>query len=267
MINLQAINLVMTMHLHLFGATIMKKWSVNEIVIGSCLDSLVFCEQKDAILLSVGPTPPQFFEESYVPWHEKMFSLSLRGKVPFHKAIKSIKIRDNRATVIYGNGLYRDVLFNRCYVFSDHCLKLENELMAENNFARTVYDFFEISKFESHEIDTIHDTDDFVSKIIFYDSGRLGRKTKSDIVTVSKIFAANFLDFDYTDTSCRFKARKMIEDKGIRAVVNRVDKTTGKVYRDRIKLSFVDRLIVNNDTRKYKPSRLVKFPNKICRVR
>ena len=59
----------------------------------------------------------------------------------------------------------------------------------------------------------------------------------------------------------------MIEAHGVRGTVNRVDKETGKVYRDRIKLSFVDRVIINNDTRVYKPSKEVKFPNKSCRVR
>ena len=163
--------------------------------------------------------------------------------------------------------MMRKINFNKCYVFSDYLVKLENEIVSERVLPRTVYDFFRISKSEPHDIDTISDTDDFVSQIIFYDSGRLGRKTKSDIVTVSKIFEDNFLDFDYTDTSCRFKARKMIEAQGVRGVVNRVDKESKKVYRDRIKLSFVDRVIINNDTRKYKSSKEVKFPNNNCRVR
>ena len=59
----------------------------------------------------------------------------------------------------------------------------------------------------------------------------------------------------------------MIEEKGMLGVVNRLDKINGKVYRDRINLSFVDRVVLNHDLRKYRTSKYIKFPNKMCRVR
>ena len=219
------------------------------------------------MLLAVDPIAPVFVESEYQSWHEKLFQLGVEGKVPFYDSIKSIKIRENTATVIHGNSSLTKVGFKKCYVFSDYRVSLENEMVSEREFPRTVYDFFQITKSEPHHIKLIEDSDDFVSKIVFYESGRLKNKSNTDIVTVSKIFSSNFLDFDFSDTSCKFKARKMIEEKGVLGIVNRVDKITNKVYRDRINLSFVERLVVNNDLRKYKASKHVKFPNKLCRVR
>ena len=219
------------------------------------------------MLLTVDPAAPVFIEPEYQQWHEKLFQLSIDGKVPFHDSIKSIKIREKTATVIYANSSLVRIDFKKCHVFSDYGVSLENELISEKQFPRTVYDFFQITKSEPHEIKIIKDSDDFVSKIVFYESGRLKNKSNTDIVTVSKIFSSNFLDFDFSDTSCKFKARKMIEEKGVLGIVNRVDKITNKVYRDRINLSFVERLVVNNDLRKYKSSKHVKFPSRFCRVR
>lgn len=219
------------------------------------------------MLLTVDPMAPVFVESEYQSWHEKLFQLSVEGKVPFYDSIKSIKIREKTATVVHGNNNLTKIDFKRCYVFSDYGVSFENEIILEKEFPRTVYDFFQITKSEPHDIKVIEDSDDFVSKIVFYESGRLKNKSNTDIVTVSKIFSSNFLDFDFSDTSCKFKARKMIEEKGILGIVNRVDKITNKVYRDRINLSFVERLVINNDLRKYKTSKYVKFPNKLCRVR
>ena len=74
------------------GSITMKRWSASSIVIGSCLDSMVFCEQREAVLLAVDPIAPQFFETDHAEWHEKMFSLSVNGQVPFHDSIQSIRI-------------------------------------------------------------------------------------------------------------------------------------------------------------------------------
>ncbi len=245
----------------------MSKWCVNNLVIGSCLDSFKFCQGKGDMLLSVEAESPVFIHSEHAHWHKTLFELSLNGKVPFQDKITSVKLQEQTATVIYGHNNSKKIDFNKCYVFCDHKVSLENEIISETTRARTVYDFFQISKFEPHSLQVIEDTDDFVHKIIFYESGRLKNKLNTDIVTVSKIFSDNFLDFDFSDTSCRFKARKMIEENGVLGVVNRVDKKSGKVYRDRINLSFVDRMIFNNDTRRYKTSKHVKFPNKTCKVR
>ena len=219
------------------------------------------------MILTVDPEPPIFINSDYEQWHKSLFDLSVNGKAPFFDQVKKVKIQDRTATVIYGNNNFKKIDFKKCYVFCDHHLSLENEITSESSEPRTVYDFFEISKFEPHDVEMIEDVDDFVHKIVFYESGRLKNKLKTDIVTVSKIFSDNFLDFDFSDTSCRFKARKMIEEKGVLGVINRVDKISGKVYRDRICLSFVDRVVINNDKRKYRTSKYVKFPNRTCKVR
>ncbi len=245
----------------------MSIWYVNNLVIGSCLDSFKFCQDKGDMLLSIDPELPVFVNSEYPRWHSVLFQLGVDGKAPFHSQINSVKLKDQVATVIYGNNNSKKIQFKKCYVFCDYRVSLENEILSETPRPRTVYDFFEMSKFEPHNLTVIEDSGDFAHKVVFYESGRLKNKLNTDIVVVSKILSDNFLDFDFSDTSCRFKARKMIEQKGVLGVVNRVDKKSGKVYRERINLSFVDRIIFNNDTRKYKTSKHVKFPNRTCKVR
>ena len=245
----------------------MSIWYVNNLVIGNCLDSFKFCQDKGDMLLCIDPELPIFVNSEYPHWHKMLFQLGVDGKVPFHSQISSVKLKDQVATVIYGGNNSKKIEFKKCYVFCDYKVSLENEILSETSRPRTVYDFFEMSKFEPHNLTVIEDSGDFAHKIVFYESGRLKNKLNTDIVVVSKIFSGNFLDFDFSDTSCRFKARKMIEEKGVLGVVNRVDKKSGKVYRERINLSFVDRIIFNNDTRKYKTGKHVKFPNRTCKVR
>ena len=119
------------------------------------------------MLSTVDPVAPVFIESGYQQWHEKLFQLGVDGKVPFHDSIKSIKIRGKKATVIYGNSSLTKICFKKCHVFSDYGVSLENEIISDKQFPRTVYDFFQVTKSEPHNIKIIKDSDDFVSKIVF----------------------------------------------------------------------------------------------------
>jgi len=238
-----------------------RDWFADKLVVGSCLRAILYAKINDCTLIYNGLSSPYFFEEGYKAWNQHIFRLGLLGKVPFSDRVKFLRVRGSTITVVYGGNHSVKISFKKCYVFDDNCLDLENEVVERNQEKLKVVDWINLKKCVKFETEEITSKDDFVNRIILYESARLDSDVKhKDAVVVSHLSKDQLLDFEFSDTMCKFKTRKALEEDGIVGTVNRVDKQTGKVFRNRIDLSVVSRDVVRVGSDKYEPSPLVEFP-------
>ncbi|MBT5638147.1 MAG: hypothetical protein HOJ16_06255 [Candidatus Peribacter sp.] len=238
-----------------------RTWSVDKIVVGSCLRSVLYAQINDCPLIYNGSSPPYFFDEGFEMWNQRMFRLGLLGKIPFSDRVKSLRVRGESITVIHGGNHSAKILFKKCYVFDNNCLDLENEVIEKGQEKLKVVDWINLKKCVKFETDEIRSKDDFVNRIVLYESGRLDSDLRhKDVVVVSYLSEGQLLDFEFSDTMCRFKTRRALEENGIMGTVNRIDKKTGKVFRNRIDLNVTSRDVIKVGLDRYEPSSLVEFP-------
>jgi hypothetical protein len=236
-------------------------WLVNDLVIGSCLRSVLYSKLRGATLLFNKKARLRFFDDEYKLWNEEVFKLSVAGQVPFGESINSIRITNNTAFVSYGRSCSKKIKFKKCYVFDDNLLMLENALLRKEIKKSKVIDWIDIKKCANLENTSLFTGDDFVSKVIPYKSGRVyANLDHRDLVVVSYLSESQLQDFDYSDTMCKFKTRDFLEQSGAIGTVNRVDSATGKVFRNRIDLNVTRRDVECMDKNIYESSKWVKFP-------
>lgn len=240
---------------------IMQTWSVDKIVVGSCLRSALYARANDCTLIYNGSSVPYFFEDVYERWNKEIFHLSLLGKVPFSDRVKSLRVRGNVINVTYGGAFVAKVAFKKCYVFDDNLLDLENEILEKDHQSFKVVDWMNVRRLSNTQTCEIVSEENFVSKIVLYESGRIDSdRQHKDAVVLSYLSEDQLLDFNFSDTMCKFKTRKVLEENGMIGTVNRIDKKTGKTFRHRIDLNVVSRDVVRVGFDKYKSSSLVEFP-------
>tara|TARA_A100001015_G_scaffold317495_1_gene434627 strand:- start:1458 stop:2096 length:639 start_codon:yes stop_codon:yes gene_type:complete len=211
-------------------------------------------------LLFNSKSKPKFFDSNYDVWNKEIFELSLAGLVPFGESIESIRISKNTASVSYGSKLSRKINFKVCSVFNDSMLSVENDLIEKQTKKAKVIDWISLKKCEQEDLQNINTTDDFVNRVIPYKSGRIDSNSNhKDIVVVSYLNKMQLMNFDFSDTMAKFKTKDLLQKHNIRGTVNRIEKLTGKEYRNTIDLTVTKREVICRDKNIYQSSESVKF--------
>ena len=236
----------------------------DKLVIGSTLESLVYCFLNNLPMVCTRLQPPFSFEHFDVDddlsvfgiqnieqkiktnltektvgvnklwlWERLFFHLSVSGLCFLSEKAVSLRISNNIIKAATANARLVKICFNDLIIFDDrnvHGLgvyKIENKIF-------TVYDWLDVRSGMKHGYDQIEDTTDFVNHIIFYPSDRVaGDHNFKDAIAVSYLTKEMLQDFEYSDINARFKTLQLMKQNGIRGARNgrdMLDKTKFKYY-------------------------------------
>ncbi len=202
----------------------------KNIVIGSSLPALLFAYYNEYPIIINSLRRPfrfdslsmdvQFHDEvirsnSYL-WSAVAWRLSMEGLAPFGPSAKSVRIKDDVISNVVESGTNIKISFEKCYVFDDDNLTVENEILQEASGEVRVFDWMNVRRGTTHGIDYLGSEDDFVRHIYFYKSERIdGNHNKKDLVAVSFLKEEDLQDFEYSETMARFKIQKEMSSHGI----------------------------------------------------
>ena len=171
-------------------------------------------------------------------WDRLTFILSMAGLVMMPNTIKNVR-KENNKLVFTTQGNSRTTVRYNTLVSYD---KIDEKTMH-------VYDWFDIKSGSKITLDFIADEGEFVSKIYFYKSKRIGsKKTSRDLVAYSKINKEEIYDYEKSESFCRLKTIQMMKQAGLRGKPNGYNKRGTALYYA-IKLEHTHREIIKD----YKP--------------
>ena len=234
---------------------------LDNLVIGHSYSAVLYAYDTDSKLIINSEKQPFFFESFQSDWSNKLFEMSIAGNVLFGSAVKSVRFEDNTASITHSNQKTK-VTFNKCTVFEDDNLLLQNELVNSKTMKSLVLDWVSVRSCGLHDHLELHTDSDFVNSVYFYKSNRIsGNHNKKDAVCLSYLEPDQLSDFDYSDTMARFKLEQVMLDSGIKGASRGIDKRTKKLSLRKIKLEVSKREVYTNIINSYKDSEFVVFKN------
>jgi hypothetical protein len=220
----------------------------DKIVIGSCLDAVLFAFNNSYPIFFTKPQRPFRFDHldpgidlsclkipacnkslttlgdpqsvgapKEILWERLLFLLSLDGKAPLSNLCHSLRYDGNSMVCSNEYSKIMEFKFEQCYYFGDLDAAglVQRKELDEDTYI--CYDHIAFNKGGKHEIDYLHTDDDFVSEIWFYGSDRIdGNTPVRDACAVSKLTASQLLDFNYSETMARFKTIHEMESRGMK---------------------------------------------------
>jgi len=194
-------------------------------------------------------------------WSAVALRLSLEGLSPFGPAVQALRIKDNIISNVVEPGTSMKIGFEKCYVFDDDNLTVENEIIEEPGGYVRVFDWMNVRRGTTHGIDYLGSEDDFVRHIYFYKSERIdGNHNKKDLVAVSYLRKEDLEDFGYSETMARFKIQKEMSAHGIIGAKSGLTHD-GKQRKYNVKVEPDYRYVQPLGRRSYKNSERVEFMN------
>jgi hypothetical protein len=224
----------------------------DEIVIGSCLDAMMYAFSRQCPIFFTSALRPFRFDRlppdvnleflkikssskslttlegereagisKELLWERLLFLQSLAGNAPLSDLCHTIRYDGNRVVCSNEYSKIFEFNFRECTYFDDksaHGFVSKNTLDEDSYLC---YDYIAFNSGGKHEIDYIHTDDDFVSEIWFYPSDRIdGNTLVRDACAVSKLTRAQMANFDYSETMARFKTIHEMESRGMKGKFN-----------------------------------------------
>lgn len=232
---------------------------LDKLVIGSSPLAVKYANSHNLPIIINSNSSPMFYEETLSQWSSDLFEISLRGQALFGSEVKTVRIVENVASVTHAT-FRTDIEFNKCFIFDDQNLFLENELLKSEKLKSKVVDWVSVRSCAEHFTDNIFIDSDFVKEVYFYKSDRIsGNHNKRDAVCISYLTKEELKDFDFSDTMVRFKLEKLMLDNGISGTSRGIDKNTKKSYPRKIKLEVSEREVYHRIVNSYKESEFIVF--------
>ncbi len=164
-------------------------------------------------------------------WERLLFLMSLTGQVPLSNICSSIRFSGDHFIFSDEYAKLLEVEFNKCHYFGDRgCLDfLTEETVDEPSYI--CYDWIAFNRGGKHEIDYISTDDKFVEEVWFYSSDRIDGETQvKDACVVSRLEHSQIEDFDYSETTTRFKLIHEMEARGMKGLFNGYGKNGNPKY-------------------------------------
>lgn len=194
-------------------------------------------------------------------WHLVSFKLSMEGLSPFGPSITSLRIKDRTISNTVEPGTNIKVDFEKCYIFDDDNLIVENEILKEPTDDVRVFDWMNVRRGTTHGLDYLGSSDNFVKDIYFYRSERIdGNHNKKDLVAVSYLKQEDLSNFEYSETMARFKIQKEMSAHGIIGAKSGLT-DDGRQRKYNVKVESDYRYVEPASKREYKDSEHVRFMN------
>jgi hypothetical protein len=164
-------------------------------------------------------------------WSNLSFAMALSGLLLCPDNIENIRhVEDGIDIVSKGQRIMN--------IKSDKILNFDEKI--QDSF--DVYDFFDTRSTKVHDHWQIDDDSDFVRRINFYVSPRIGvKKCTKDFVSLSRMTQKELLDPDYGNAIVRLKAMRMMSDNGITGPLS--VRTETKTYYKKPKVDFYKRIV------------------------
>ena len=188
-----------------------------------------FPEEVDlsSLKLSVEPTTLTTFDEEKVIgvpkallWERLLFIMSLNGQIPLGNMCESMRFTGD--SLIFSDEYAKliEVKFDKCHYFGDSgCSDFLKEDVDDP--AYICYDWIAFNRGGKHEIDYLSTVDDFVKEVWFYPSDRIDGNTQvKDACVVSHLTRTQLEDFNYSETTARFKLVHEMEARGMKGLFN-----------------------------------------------
>ena len=139
-------------------------------------------------------------------WTQRIFDLSMQGRIPLGSKIKSIRLLDEKNFRVILQNSFFNVEFERAVIFSDNGIEgLPTPVNHEEKIFK-VLDWITMRDGMTHKHNRI-DCDDsqFVNHILFYPTKRLDghHPDKKDAVAVSYMSEENLSDILWSDSYVR----------------------------------------------------------------
>ena len=186
----------------------------SEVIVGSCIYSLLKSYSENKKLLLTNFSPPlfvDFFSSKIIienqeyknisdAWSMLRFLVSMRGLIINPTEPYSVRIEED--TIRFSGNC---ISFKKCHLFS--CRKTKVDLDVKRTLNSDLYRVVDIMKLQFcnvENLETLCVSDSFVQKIMFFG--------KKKIVCLSKLTKEQINSFDFSDTISRFYVEKKLLD-------------------------------------------------------
>jgi hypothetical protein len=242
----------------------MIKFNFEKVVIGNSLDAVLYSHTNNLPLLLNSYNPPFRFDRSgkLDVYREVLSSLALSGLVPVSDKIQSIRIEDQMIKIITTRNLMVKVFFEELILFDDekvYGLEPPREIINEGEVK--VIHWITVNSGCKHSVDILETDDEFVNKIFFYKSERIGgNHVFKDAVTLSCLKEEEINDVEHSDIYVKYKVKKLMKEAGIRGTRNGkdVDNPEKFKYYD-IRLDVARREIIELRKNIYDDTEFIRF--------
>ncbi len=238
------------------------KLNYEEVVVGSCLNSLLFafCNNLPVVFSEINrPFKFDYLERktdlsklkipqqqrtikainsSFVVgtpkeilWERLLFLLSMNSMVPLSNLSTSIRNFENTISCFNEYSKIANIEYDKCYYFGDANSSgfVKNKVLDSEKYL--CYDWVAFNRGGKHEFDYIKTESQFVSEVWFYSSDRIHGKTKiKDACIVSVLDKKQLENFNYSETMARFKLVHEMELLGIKGRFNGYSKNGKPKY-------------------------------------
>ena len=206
------------------AAVKIKKYKHDQVVIGGNLSALIYSYLNGIpCIINKLSVPHQFEkinnESQSELWKKLYFLLSLAGLNLFGDQVHYVRINKNEGAVTTLNSKIIKFVFEKAIVFDDENvtglpMSIEDLYKTASKFI--VLDWMTARSCMVHDFEHFHTGDDFVRDVYFYPTERVAgnHPNQKDLVVISHLTAEQLQDFDYSDTYARFKALKLLKEKG-----------------------------------------------------
>lgn len=230
-----------------------------KIITGGSLESLFYAYATETPIVITQPYVP--FEMETVEFHKIFELLGYNSS----QSLLKVQLWDRLAFVLSMAGLvmmpnnvrnlrheYGKIIFalndnGRFVIEYDHMINFDEHLEGMVD----VYDWFEIKSGSKTQLEQLVDPeDDFVNKIIFYESRKRGQqgKGRKDLIAFSRLSEYTLTDYESSEGYVRLKTLQMMKEAGMRGTPNGYNKK-GLQNHYALKIEHTHREII----KKYKP--------------
>lgn len=245
----------------------------ENIVVGNSLSAVLFAHYNEYHLILNSKERPFAFDtldsEATIGeittnnhralWNWLVYNMSLNGLAPFGPDILSLREAGEELSLTAKPGLNFKIAFDKCYIFEDDKVTVENQILKEGTKLYRVFDWMDVRSGSKHSVETISTGEEFVSKVYFYKSERIdGNHNKKDLVAVSLLTESQLAEFNYSDTMAKFKVQSLMKVNNITGR-NSGKTKSGDQMTESIKVEPSYRHTVNLQKRSYEDSEKIKF--------
>lgn len=250
---------------------------LDRVVVGNSIEALSYAFLQGCYFLPNSECiVPAFYEKMPIrilgsdrkdyTWSRMLMMMSLQGKVIACSNTKSVKITDEKISLII-DGRRHTYHFERCDIFDPTGVTLDNEILQANKETYKVYDDFEVSVLGSKHkyLEAKVSKDPLASEIYYYTSDRVdGANYVTDCLAVSYLDKDQLNNFEYSDSMVNFCVQRHLQKIGINGSFMKLYKNGSPKYR-KPKVVHRNRVVQNIDNNKYKDSEKIRFISKKLR--
>jgi hypothetical protein len=208
-------------------------YTIPEIVIGSCLSSLIFAFKHNLPILFKQINKPFMFDDVHVEdpeflnfgrgnkipavflWEKLMLYHGFYGNIVAPDLARSIRVEEDKLKVTTEFSRLARFEFDKLHIYDPSQLDGISPPVKTSEGIHTVIDWFNVKKGAKHNKTHLIYDQEFLNQIWFYSSERVPNPTYKDCVVRSLLTADQIKDHDYSEVICRLQLQKIFKELDI----------------------------------------------------